>query len=95
MSLDKASVARIASLARIKVPNAELDGLANELNKIMGWISELDAVDTEGVEPMSQAADLKLRWREDKVTDGGVQDKVLANATDARDGYFTVPKVVE
>ena len=63
MSLDKATVARIASLARIKVPNAELDGLANELNKIMGWISELDAVDTEGVEPMSQAADLKLRWR--------------------------------
>jgi aspartyl-tRNA(Asn)/glutamyl-tRNA(Gln) amidotransferase subunit C len=95
MSLDKATVARIASLARLKVPNAELDGLATELNKIMGWISELDQVNTDGVEPMSQAADLKLRWRDDVVTDGGVRDKVLANAPDSREGFFTVPKVVE
>ncbi len=95
MSLDKATVARIASLARLKVPNAELEGLATELNKIMGWISELDQVNTDGVEPMSQAADLKLRWRDDVVTDGGVRDKVLANAPDSREGFFTVPKVVE
>jgi aspartyl-tRNA(Asn)/glutamyl-tRNA(Gln) amidotransferase subunit C len=95
MSLDKATVARIASLARIKVPNAELEALAGELNNIMGWISELDQVNTDGVAPMSQAADLKLRRREDKVTDGGIRDKVLANAPDARDGYFAVPKVVE
>ena len=95
MSLDKATVARIASLARLKVPNPELEGLATELNKIMGWISELDQVNTDGVEPMSQAADLKLRWRDDVVTDGGVRDKVLANAPDSREGFFTVPKVVE
>ncbi|MFT5540695.1 MAG: aspartyl-tRNA(Asn)/glutamyl-tRNA(Gln) amidotransferase subunit C [Alphaproteobacteria bacterium] len=95
MSLDKATVAKIASLARIRVPNAELDALAGELNNIMGWIEQLSEVDTENVEPMSQAADLKLRWRADEVTDGGMADKVLANAPDARDGYFTVPKVVE
>lgn len=95
MSLDKATVAKIASLARIRVPNTELDALAGELNNIMGWVEQLSEVDTENVEPMSQAADLKLRWRADEVTDGGVQDKVLANAPDARDGYFTVPKVVE
>lgn len=95
MSLDKATVARIASLARLKVPNAELEALAGELNNIMGWIGELDEVDTEGVEPMPQAADMKLRWRADQVTDGGVRDKVLANAPDARDGFFAVPKVVE
>lgn len=95
MSLDKATVAKIASLARIRVPNEELDALANELNNIMGWIEQLSEVDTENVEPMSQAADLKLRWRADEVTDGGVADKVLANAPDARDGYFTVPKVIE
>ncbi len=95
MSLDKATVAKIASLARIRVPSAELDALAGELNNIMGWIEQLSEVDTENVEPMSQAADLKLRWRADEVTDGGMADKVLANAPDARDGYFTVPKVVE
>jgi aspartyl-tRNA(Asn)/glutamyl-tRNA(Gln) amidotransferase subunit C len=95
MSLDKATVAKIASLARIRVPNEELGALAGELNNIMGWIEQLSEVDTENVEPMSQAADLKLRWRADEVTDGGVADKVLANAPDARDGYFTVPKVIE
>ncbi len=95
MSLDKATVARIARLARIRVPNEEFDGLANELNNIMGWIEQLDEVDTAGVTPMSQAADLKLRWRADEVTDGGIRDEVLANAPDTRDGFFTVPKVVE
>lgn len=95
MSLDKATVAKIASLARIRVPNEELGALAGELNNIMGWIEQLSEVDTENVEPMSQAADLKLRWRADEVTNGGVADKVLANAPDARDGYFTVPKVIE
>lgn len=95
MSLDKATVARIAALARIRVPEDELDTLAGELSNILGWIEQLDAVDTENVPPMSQAADQKLRWREDVVTDGGIPDKVLANAPAAKDGYFTVPKVIE
>jgi aspartyl-tRNA(Asn)/glutamyl-tRNA(Gln) amidotransferase subunit C len=95
MSLDKATVARIAALARIRVPEAELETLAEELSNILGWIEQLDAVDTENVPPMSQAADLKLRWREDVVDDGGIRDKILANAPDPRDGYFTVPKVIE
>lgn len=95
MSLDKATVARIAALARIRVPEDELDGLAQELSNILGWIEQLDAVDTEDVPPMSQAADQKLRWREDVVTDGGIPEKVLANAPAAKDGYFTVPKVIE
>jgi len=95
MSLDKATVARIAALARIRVPEDELDTLAGELSNIFGWIEQLDAVDTENVPPMSQAADQKLRWREDVVTDGGISDKVLANAPAAKDGYFTVPKVIE
>lgn len=95
MSLDKATVARIASLARIRVPDGELEALSGELTKILGWIEQLSEVDTGAVAPMSQAADLKLRWREDAVTDGGIRDKVLANAPDARDGFFVVPKVVE
>jgi aspartyl-tRNA(Asn)/glutamyl-tRNA(Gln) amidotransferase subunit C len=95
MSLDKATVARIAALARIRVAEEDLDGLAGELSNILGWIEQLDAVDTEGVPPMSQAADLKLRWRADVVTDGGIPEKVLANAPAAKDGFFTVPKVIE
>jgi aspartyl-tRNA(Asn)/glutamyl-tRNA(Gln) amidotransferase subunit C len=95
MSLDKATVARIAALARIRVAEDELDGLAQELSNILGWIEQLDAVDTADVPPMSQAADLKLRWRADEVTDGGIPEKVLANAPAAKDGFFTVPKVIE
>ena len=97
MSLDKATVARIASLARVKVPENELDGLAGELSAILGWIEQLDAVDTENVAPMSQSGlnGTLLRWREDKVTGTDIHEKVLANAPDARDGFFTVPKVVE
>ncbi len=95
MSLDKATVARIAALARIRVAEDELDGLARELSNILGWIEQLDAVDTTGVPAMSQAAELKLRWRADQVTDGGIPEKVLANAPAAKDGFFTVPKVIE
>ena len=95
MSLDKATVARIAALARIRVDEAELDGLAEELSHILGWIEQLNEVDTEGVPPMSKATDQKMRRREDVVSDGGIADKVLANAPETRDGFFVVPKVVE
>ena len=95
MSLDKATVARIAALARIRVDEVELDGLAEELSHILGWIEQLNEVDTEGVPPMSKATDQKMRRREDVVSDGGIADKVLANAPETRDGFFVVPKVVE
>jgi len=95
MSLDKATVARIAALARIRVVDDELDGLAQELSNILVWIEQLDAINTEDVPPMSQVADLKLLWREDEVTDGAIPEKVLANAPAAKDGFFTVPKVIE
>ncbi|MEE8223523.1 MAG: Asp-tRNA(Asn)/Glu-tRNA(Gln) amidotransferase subunit GatC [Alphaproteobacteria bacterium] len=95
MSLDKATVAHIAALARIRVAEEDLNGLAQELSNILGWIEQLNAVDTSGVPPMSRAADQKLRWREDKVTDGSIPEKVLANAPAAKDGFFTVPKVIE
>jgi aspartyl-tRNA(Asn)/glutamyl-tRNA(Gln) amidotransferase subunit C len=95
MSLDKATVAHIAALARIRVADEDLEGLAQELSNILGWIEQLNAVDTEDVPPMSRAADQKLRWREDVVDDGGIREKVLANAPAAKDGFFTVPKVIE
>lgn len=95
MSLDNTTVRNIAFLARIDVPEAELPGLADELSAILGFVEQLGEVDTQGVEPMASVTEMALRWREDAVTDGGQQSKVLANAPDAIEGYFTVPKVVE
>jgi aspartyl-tRNA(Asn)/glutamyl-tRNA(Gln) amidotransferase subunit C len=96
MSVDKSTVARIAQLARIRVPEEDQEILAGELGKILGWIEQLDEVDTDGVSPMTSTAEgMTLRWREDAVTDGDRQDDVLANAPAARDGHFVVPKVVE
>jgi len=105
MSLDKDTVARIARLARLQVPEEELGPLAGELSGILAWIEQLNEVDTKNVEPLSSVSDVTLPMREDKVTDGGIAEKVLANAPGGavyidpsdRDagGFFTVPKVVE
>jgi aspartyl-tRNA(Asn)/glutamyl-tRNA(Gln) amidotransferase subunit C len=95
MSLDKATVARIATLARIKVPEADLEALGQELNKILHWVEQLDQVDTTGVEPMTSVAAMTLPLRADKVTDGDRVDDILKNAPSAMHGFFTVPKVVE
>jgi aspartyl-tRNA(Asn)/glutamyl-tRNA(Gln) amidotransferase subunit C len=95
MALDKATVARIAALARIKVPAAELDALAGELSKILTWVERLEEVDVAGVEPMTAVAHARPPLREDTVNDGGIRDKVLANAPETTGGFFVVPKVVE
>ncbi|MDB5370759.1 MAG: aspartyl/glutamyl-tRNA(Asn/Gln) amidotransferase subunit [Roseomonas sp.] len=95
MSLDTATVRRVASLARIRVEEDELPRLQTELNDILGWIEQLQAVDTQGVEPMSGGGNQALRLREDRVTDGGIQQEVLANAPGRADVFFSVPKVVE
>jgi len=95
MALDKATVARIATLARIKLPAAEQEHLAGELSSILTWIEQLDEVDTSGVEPMSSVVAMTLPMRDDAVTDGNCRDKILANAPEAAGGFFAVPKVVE
>jgi len=95
MPVDRATVQKIAALARIDVPEAELDKLAAELSNILGWVEQLGEVDTEGVAPMASVIEMTLRRRADEVTDGGIRDDVLANAPDARDGFFAVPKVIE
>jgi len=93
--MDKQTVRNIAFLARIEVPDSELDQIAHQLSGIIDWVEALGEVDTSGVEPMTSVTDMTLRWRQDAVTDGGYQDKVTANAPDGIDGYFAVPKVVE
>jgi aspartyl-tRNA(Asn)/glutamyl-tRNA(Gln) amidotransferase subunit C len=95
MALDKATVARIAALARIKVPAEDLAPLAGELSKILHWIEQLNEVDTTGVAPMPGVARMKLPMRDDRVTEGGIRDKILANAPESANGLFVVPKVVE
>jgi len=95
MSLDKATVRKIAHLARIEVPEADLEATAAQLSGILSWIEQLSEVNTDNVAPMSGGTDLMLPWRSDTVTDGDKVDKVLANAPEAKDGFFAVPKVVE
>lgn len=95
MALNKATVARIAALARIKVTEEEQTRLAGELTQILTWIEQLSEVDTAGVEPMTSVGHLKLPMRADVVNDGGIRDKLLANAPQEARGFFAVPKVVE
>ncbi len=95
MSLDEATVARIARLARIKVDEDQRAPLASELSNIMGWIEQLNEVDTSDVPPMTSVGDVTLALRADEVTDGGKAEDVLANAPGEQDGHFVVPKVVE
>ena len=95
MALDTDTVKRIARLARIHVDEADLAPLADELNNILSWVEQLEEVDTDGVEPMTSVVEMVQRLRADEVTDGGVRDKVLANAPESDDGFFIVPKVIE
>ena len=95
MSLDTVTVRRIASLARIRLEKAEVGRMQAELNGILGWIEQLQAVPTEGVEPMAGGGAVSLRMREDVVADGDIPEQVLANAPDREGAYFAVPKVVE
>jgi aspartyl-tRNA(Asn)/glutamyl-tRNA(Gln) amidotransferase subunit C len=95
MSVDADTVRKISHLARIEVPEERVEPMAKELSNILDWVEQLGEVDTDGVEPLAAVIPNALRWREDKITDGNVQDKVLANAPKAMHGFFAVPKVIE
>lgn len=95
MSIDTDTARRVAHLARIAVDEKDLPALAGELSHILTFMEQLNEVDVEGVEPMTSVTPMRLKRREDKVTDGGYQEQILSNAPDAREGFFAVPKVVE
>ena len=95
MSLDRDDVRKIAFLARIKIEDAELKPLADELNSIIGWVEQLGEVNTEGVQPMTSVAEMMAPQRPDQVTDGNVTQKVLANAPDRVKDFYAVPKVLD
>ena len=95
MSLDPAAVRRIARLARLRIDDAEVAALQSELNGILGWIDQLNEVDVAGVEPLTGGAMMAMRMRDDTVTDGDLEEAVLANAPDRSGPFYAVPKVVE
>lgn len=95
MSLDKATVAKIAKLARIEVGEADQERLASELSGILDWVEQLGEVDTSDVPPMTSVVEMNLKARDDRISDGNRQDDVLKNAPKAVHGFFVVPKVVE
>ncbi len=100
MSVDNATVAKIAKLSRIAMSEADVAAMVPELNNILGWVEQLGEVDVSGVEPMTAVIPNQLRLRDDVVdadplTGGGVREQVLANAPAAQHGFFGVPKVIE
>lgn len=95
MSVDTATVTRVARLARIKVSADEAERMTHELNSILGFVEQLNEVDVAGVEPMTSVVNTTMRWRQDAVTDGGDAGRVTLNAPLSDDNFFMVPKVVE
>ena len=95
MALDKAAVAHVAALARIRLREEELEPLAAELSHILTWVEQLAEVDTTDVAPMTSVAAITLPMRDDKVTDGDCREAILGNAPTPARGFFAVPKVIE
>lgn len=95
MSLSKEDVAKVARLSRVKMSDERMEELLPQLSNIIGFVEQLSEVDTDNVEPLASVVDINARLREDKITDGGYQTEILANAPDTMEGYFVVPKVVE
>jgi aspartyl-tRNA(Asn)/glutamyl-tRNA(Gln) amidotransferase subunit C len=95
MSVDAQTVRRIAHLARIAVADDEAEHLKGELNAILAWVEQLQAVDVAGVEPMTSVTPMTMRMRTDEVTDGGKPEDIVKNAPQSDDHFFLVPKVVE
>ena len=95
MQVDETTVKRIARLARIRITEEEAKGLEKELSGILDWVEQLNEVDVEGVEPMTRVVPIKLKMRDDVVTDGEIADQVTKNAPLTDDHFYVVPKVVE
>lgn len=95
MSVDEATVRRIAHLSRIAIEDADVPRMQGELNAILAFVEQLNEVDVAGVEPMTAVTHMRMKKREDVITDGGMAATVIGNAPVTEDGFFLVPKVVE
>ncbi len=95
MSVDRATVRRIARLARIAITDEEAERLETELSSILDWVAQLDELDTSAVEPMTRVEAMTMKKRKDEVTDGFCADDIVKNAPKVDDHYFVVPKIIE
>jgi len=95
MSVDADTVRRVANLARIAVAEDEVESLKGELNAMLAFVEQLVEANVDGVEPMTSVTPVAMKMREDKVTDGGIADDIIANAPAHEHHFFLVPKVVE
>ncbi|PPR27743.1 MAG: Glutamyl-tRNA(Gln) amidotransferase subunit C [Alphaproteobacteria bacterium MarineAlpha9_Bin1] len=95
MSLDRATVIRIANLAKIHIDDSEIDIFTRELSQILNWVEQLNEVDVKNVKPMTGVSGMSLREREDEVLDGGYADKIVKNSKEKKKNSFSVPKVIE
>ncbi|MCV3765196.1 Asp-tRNA(Asn)/Glu-tRNA(Gln) amidotransferase subunit GatC [Rhizobium sp. TRM95796] len=95
MSVDVATVKRVARLARLAVTEEEAEKTTGELNAILGFVEQLSEVDVDGVEPMTSVTPMAMKKRADVVTDGNIAERVVANAPLTDSNFFQVPKVVE
>jgi aspartyl-tRNA(Asn)/glutamyl-tRNA(Gln) amidotransferase subunit C len=95
MSVDAATVRRIAHLARIAVAEDEINHLKGELNAILAWVEQLGEVNVEGVDPMISVTPMAMKKRADVVTDGGIAEDIVKNAPASEENFFLVPKIVE
>lgn len=95
MTVDAATVKKVAHLARIAVPDEDVPKLQSELNAILAFVEQLSEVNVEGVEPMTSVTPMAMKKRQDVVNDGGIVQQIVANAPESQDDYFLVPKVIE
>ncbi len=95
MAVDPETVRHVARLARVRIEPEQQQSLATELSNILGWVDQLNELDTEGVAPMTSVAQMRLKMRKDEVTDGNRREDILANAPEAKHGFFVVPRVVD
>ncbi len=95
MSVDIATVKRVAHLARIAVSDEDAERMTGELNVILGFVEQLNEVDVSGVEPMTSVIPMEMKKRQDAVTDGAKATDIVANAPATQENFFLVPKVVE
>lgn len=95
MAVDPETVRHVAKLARVRIEPEQQQALATELSNILRWVDQLNELDTEGVEPMTSVAQMRLKMRKDEVTDGNRREDILANAPEAKHGFFVVPRVVD
>ena len=95
MSVDRDTVKRVANLARIAIDDQRAEDLRDDLNAVLAFVEQLNAVDVDGVEPLTSVVDMPMRRREDVVSDGNKAADIVANAPESEDNFFLVPKVVE